>query len=346
MDFTDELMVKICRLHFLERLNYKQISEELKLSRYQVTRMIDKAMEKGIVKIEINEKYENSFSNLSTQIKKYFGLKSVFIVDSEKKDNCSLYKNLGIKAAKILEKTIKDKDIIAVSSGYTMASIAKSLRRMSFKVKGVRIIESYGSEYISSLSLSSHEISSMFAEKIGSNPYIINTPIIANSRVDRDMFLRQKSMKKIFEFYDKLNMILISISSLYPIINKSHLETSGLQKEDYEELIKINAVGAMNEYFFDIEGNFLKTHFYDRLISLPIEKVRMCKNTYCFVCTDTKKIALIGLLRTGIIKNLILDKYLAKEIIELSKCIKNNNDLKEIIVEDKEFYSRFNNQFD
>ena len=97
MDFTDELMVKICRLHFLERLNYKQISEELKLSRYQVTRMIDKAMEKGIVKIEINEKYENSFSNLSTQIKKYFGLKSVFIVDSEKKDNCSLYKNLGIR---------------------------------------------------------------------------------------------------------------------------------------------------------------------------------------------------------------------------------------------------------
>lgn len=51
----EDLILKICNLHFVNHLNHVEIANQLKLSRFQVGRFIRKAIDENMITIKINE---------------------------------------------------------------------------------------------------------------------------------------------------------------------------------------------------------------------------------------------------------------------------------------------------
>ena len=86
---TDEQLANIAHDYYLSKLNIADISQKYSLSRYLITKALDDAQDKGIVKINIyqntkrDEKLERKFLQL-------FDLKDVFILrnlDTKNQDN-------------------------------------------------------------------------------------------------------------------------------------------------------------------------------------------------------------------------------------------------------------------
>jgi DNA-binding transcriptional regulator LsrR (DeoR family) len=54
MSYNLELLQKVARLYYIEDLKQESIARRLKISRYKVSRVLKKAKDKGMVKIEVS----------------------------------------------------------------------------------------------------------------------------------------------------------------------------------------------------------------------------------------------------------------------------------------------------
>ncbi len=112
----ERLMVKICEMYYNQDINQKLIATELGLSRPTVSRILQNARERGIVKIIIDPIFGNNYVDLEKKLESRYGLKEVFIVDM-KQDNRDQKDELAKATATYLERLIKDDTIIGVSMG-------------------------------------------------------------------------------------------------------------------------------------------------------------------------------------------------------------------------------------
>ena len=119
------------------------------------------------------------------------------------------------------------------------------------------------------------------------------------------------------------------------------LESGDLHKDEFLELKKLNAAGNIFYYYYDIEGNFLKTNFNDRIICFPKEEIRKIPYNVAIAYGKVKKYGVIGALRTKLIKFLIIDSELAKSILDIKDI--SNREFLELYDKDIDFNNYINN---
>ena len=81
MSYNVKLMVKVSNLYYKDSLTQEEISKKLKISKYQVNRILKKAVSSGIVQINIIDPTV-SMSNLENDLEKRFGLKRAIVVEN------------------------------------------------------------------------------------------------------------------------------------------------------------------------------------------------------------------------------------------------------------------------
>ncbi len=118
---TDEQLANIAHDYYLSKLNIADISQKYSLSRYLITKALDDAQDKGIVKINIyqntkrDEKLERKFLQL-------FDLKDVFILrnlDTKNQDNEAMV----TFAAEQLQNYLKSAKVVGLTWGTLIRDI-------------------------------------------------------------------------------------------------------------------------------------------------------------------------------------------------------------------------------
>jgi deoxyribonucleoside regulator len=110
-DFNLELIVKICKLKYIEKLQQKDIAKQLKLSTAKVTRMLQKAFDMEIIQVNILDP-QNTNSELESELEKKYGLKRVLVAKKEDDSKDDTKKIIGKKLAGYLMNIFKDNDCI------------------------------------------------------------------------------------------------------------------------------------------------------------------------------------------------------------------------------------------
>jgi DNA-binding transcriptional regulator LsrR (DeoR family) len=90
-----------------------------------------------------------------------------------------------------------------------------------------------------------------------------------------------------------------------------------LSREDFMSLRALAPAGDILYHYYDIEGHFLETTFENRLVCLGANEIRKVPYTLTAVCGLEKRYALLGGLRTGITKYLVVDDLLAEEVLRI-----------------------------
>ena len=116
------LMVRVCDLYYNQGISQQQIAKDLNLSRPTVSRVLALAKEQGIVKISISNVNAVEHWELERRLEKEFGLREVIIVGENSSED-GMKESLGEAAARYLEYTIKDGNIVGVSMGSTLFEV-------------------------------------------------------------------------------------------------------------------------------------------------------------------------------------------------------------------------------
>jgi DNA-binding transcriptional regulator LsrR (DeoR family) len=315
MSYNIKLMVKVSNLYYKDSLTQEEVSEKLKISKYQVNRILKKAISSGIVQINIIDPTIN-ISNLEVELEKKFGLKRAIVVENYGLSDIELKSKLGNAAANFLIEIIKGGDIIGVSWGTTINTV---IDQLPSKInKEVEVVQITGGSHQLSVDLNCHDITRRLAKKFNAEPKLLYAPAILDSKELHKLLLQEKSIKETFEFFDRVTVALVGIGAMYPKIVSTLVKTGHINEEDFKSLKEHNAVGDVFSHFFNIDGKICDSSLKGRLVAMPVEVLLKVPYSIGVAGGRVKAEAILGALRGRYINILITDNTAAEKILKLS----------------------------
>ena len=124
----DELFQRavIARRYYLEGRTRIQIAEEFGLSRFKVARMLDEAVESGMVEIKIHNPGAIDVE-LSTALQRSYGLEHAYAVAADSTNATDHVDAVAKAMAELLQSILRAGDVVGVDCGRTLTHIAPYL---------------------------------------------------------------------------------------------------------------------------------------------------------------------------------------------------------------------------
>ena len=113
---NDETLARVSHLYYVLGLTQNEIAKRLAITRFKVHRLLVRAREKGMVRIEIDVPFAARFE-LESELIKAYGLSAAFVFPSDASDDVSISDVIGIYAASVVAGFIVDGMTIATSWG-------------------------------------------------------------------------------------------------------------------------------------------------------------------------------------------------------------------------------------
>lgn len=316
MAYDFKLMVKVATLYYKDGLTQDDISKKIKISKYQVNRILKRSMENGIVQISINDSLTN-ITEFEDKLEKELNLKRAIVVDNLGLSDKELKAKMGQAASSYLLEIIKNNDIIGVAWGTTVNEVIIHLPN---KInKNVDVVQVTGGVHQLSVNLNCQDIARRLASIFGAEPHLIYAPAIVESPDLRDLLLNEPSIKETFSFFDKINIALVGIGAIFPKVTSTFIETGSFSSDDFEKLNANHAVGDVFSHFFDINGKISDPEIDKRMITISTEDLLKIPYSIGIAGGEAKAESILGALRGKYINILVTDIKAAAKILKLAK---------------------------
>ena len=290
-----------------------EIAQEEGVSKSTISRMLQKAVDLGYVKVTIDAPIE-SVKEMEDKLKNIFHLKEIFVspnlVDDEEinlRDTCRALANN-------LDHYIEDHTVVAVSWGKTLNCLAKQIQPL--KAKDIKVVQLNGGVAKSASSTGASQIVdalTMAGHGIG---YMFPVPAIVDSKLTSDILQEETQVKNVLTLAKKAEVSIFSIGAL----SKDSIlyEVGYLKDEDFLALEEKEAVGDIASRFFDINGSIALNELNDRVVGFRLEELKEKEWAIAIAVGINKINALIGALRGGFMNVLYTDEKTAREL--LNRC--------------------------
>jgi len=311
MGYDKDLIVKVAKLHYLNKISQEKIGEKLKISRYQVSRILLKASELGIVNISIVEPI-TTLARLEDKLERHFNLKRAIVITNNDSSNEDLKSKLGSAAAKFLLDTIKDGDVIGVSWGNT---INETVCHLPSEInRDVEIVQIAGGFHRVPLNISCHDVARRLALRFNKEPHLLYSPAILKSKEVCKLLIEEYEIKEVFDLFDKVTLALIGIGAISDVL-KLYLEFGLISRQDEINIRENQAVGNVLQ-LIDSSGNSERFDLNKRSVMMPPEKLLKVPYVIGLGGGLSKFEAVSGALKGKLINILITDDTVAKKLLE------------------------------
>jgi len=315
MAYDTKLMVKVSNLYYKENLKQESIARRLKVSKYQVNRILKKALNSGMVQINIIDPTKN-ISDMEEKLEKKFKLKRAIVVENFGLSDTELKAKIGQAASRYLLDIIKEGDTIGVSWGTTINEV---INYLPTKInRSVEVVQITGGSHELSIDLNCHDITRRFASKFGVNPHLLYAPSIVDTKIMHDMLLEETSIKKTFNHFSKLTIAMVGIGAMYPRVISTLVRTGHISGNDLESLKTSGAVGDVYSHFFDIHGKTCDSKLSERIIAMPVKELLRVPYSIGIAGGELKAEAILGAIRGKYINILITDSNAGEKIMKIS----------------------------
>jgi deoxyribonucleoside regulator len=308
--FSTEEMIKVSKMYYELKLTQKEISERLCYSRPTVSRIIDSAFKKGIIKVQIN--YESSsLEILANKIKEKYHLNKVIVTPNYLDNEELIRQDVGKALAEYLFSICTNGTILGLSWGTSLSYTIPFLKKSN--AKDIVIVQLNGGIAKNTFSTGSSMLLEKYANAFSSNFYLLPLPTIVDSVEMAEIISKDSIIEETLLLGKKANIAVFGIgnTSLESVLYKG-----GYFKDDsYTKLVASGAVGDICSRYYDKEGKIVDIELNRRTIGLELEDLKLKDRSIAIATGISKLQAVLGALKGGYINELFIDEGLAKKII-------------------------------
>lgn len=306
-----ELLVKIASFYYKEGKSQDDIASIVGLSRSQVSRLLSKAIDEGIVHIQIQdseiEKYE-----IEKELRNAFNFYDCNVVEDAGSNLEEFYERLGVAAGEVLRRAIRDDDIVGVSSGKTLFHVTSHMPNINRRgITLVPVVGSIGPKNSRWQALSS--ISNL-SNKWNCSSYLLSAPSAVSSKKIRDLLLDEPEIREVVKMAKKANVVLVGMGHLKDKTS-TLFETGYLTDDDLIELNEKNAVVSCCGSVLNSEGKTVNFSGDEKTLSIKLDDFSSRTIIVAIAYGQEKINAILGALASKRINILITDMTTAKELI-------------------------------
>ncbi|HGI4669590.1 TPA: sugar-binding transcriptional regulator [Streptococcus agalactiae] len=310
-----KLLAKVAYLYYMEGKSQSEIANELGIYRTTISRMLAKAREEGLVRIEISD-FNPEIFQLESYFKSKYHLKDVEIVSSRKdSDTSEIEKDLAHVAAAMIRKKIKENDKVGIAWGRTLSKVVEAMR--PHPVSQVSFVPlAGGPSHINAryhVNTLVYEMSRRFQ---GSCTFINATLVQENANLAKGI-LTSKYFEGLMDNWEKLDVAIVGVGGKPKSNEQQWLDL--LNQDDFQCLDEEAAVGEITCRFFNHSGDPVNQHLAKRTIGITLEQLQKVPNRIAVAHGNYKAAALLAVLKKGYINHLVTDFSTALNILRLDK---------------------------
>ena len=217
----DELFLRavIARRYYLEGRTRVEIAEEFGLSRFKVARMLEEALESGMVEITIHDPGAIDVG-LSTDLQRKYSLQHAYAVSAESKNTDDRVEAVAKAMAELLQSILRDVDVIGVDCGRTMTRIAPYLTALP-KCDVVQLTGLAGG-----LSSNGADLTRRISEVTGGQSWPLYAPyVVADARTARSL-ASTPQIKAAVANHSRVTCALVSVGGWTPEASQVYTSVS------------------------------------------------------------------------------------------------------------------------
>jgi DNA-binding transcriptional regulator LsrR (DeoR family) len=228
---------------------------------------------------------------------------------------------VGGLVSNYLAQTLKGGTVVTVGQGRNVSSVAHHMgvitpRDCKF-VCGIGGIHPRGGRF------NADHICRQLAKKYGGSSETLYAPAYAENKDQKLAFMQNATVKQTLDLARKADMAIVGVGDMS---ENSYMVDLGWFTADEVVQSRLNqgVVGDFAGYdFFDIQGQAANTVMSDRVIGLGLEEFRMISEVIAIASENSKPMALLGALRTGVIDVVATSVSNALTVLNLDEQMKN-----------------------
>ncbi|MCI8326763.1 MAG: sugar-binding transcriptional regulator [Lachnospiraceae bacterium] len=304
-------MIRVAKKYYELHMGQLEIAKEEGVSKSTISRMLQKAMDLGYIKVKIDAPTESS-KTLEDDLKKLFHLKEVFVNLNLVDDEEAIVRDTCRALAKNLNSYVKDNSVVGVSWGRTMNCLAKEIERID--ARNIKVVQLNGGVARSANLTGASQIVDALTQAGDGVGYMFPVPAIVDSKVIATVLKEDSNVQGVLDLAKAAQVTIFSIGAFS---KKSILyEVGYLEGEDYHALEKAGAVGDIACRFFDINGKIADENLNERVVGLELEELKKKEWSIAIAVGEQKIDAVIGALEGGFANVLYTDEKTARLLLE------------------------------
>jgi deoxyribonucleoside regulator len=314
-DSLRNLLAQIAFMYYEQELTQNEIAAQLGLSRVKVYRLLKQAKIEQVVQININWPIARD-PELERLLIETFGLKEAMVLKTVSPDHTPTLQLLGQLGAYYLERVLVDGSTMTVCLGRSTYEVIDAIRP-GFQAK-VRVAQAMGSMPFTMQELDSAALANRLAQKLGGEVLYLSSPAMADSPQAAEVLRRQREIERTLAAARQADVALLGIGNLDP-------DTSGFVKAGFiipKELLALTADGAVGDMagqIYTLSGDLHPCEYNQRVIGVTFSELCQIPLTIAVAGGVEKAKAILGGLRTCIIKVFCTDDQTAREVLRLNR---------------------------
>lgn len=303
-----ELLYRVAHYYFINGYSQIDISRMENLSRPQVSRMIARARELGMVRVEVLPYQNSDLSPLEDRLRRRLGIDAVHIFPADKPDSpdSRFISALGAWLSRELPQ-------------FRRIGLARSrtVYRVSFRLipqnvgDGMCFTPLQGNAGTNIPWLQSSSILDRFASNFNAEAVFTQCSVLTPTEA-LDTPLEQERFRLLQSGWNDLDAALFGIGAK-PDFNSSFIrEVVG---PVYPELLNMDPTGDLFGSYFDENGKMFDSPAGYTLVSFPVSDLRTIPHAICVAAGAEKAQAICVAARQGYIKTLAVDETAAYALL-------------------------------
>lgn len=303
---SDELFQRavIARRYYLEGRTRVEIAEEFGLSRFKVARMLEEALESGMVEIKIHDPGSIDVG-LSTDLQRKFSLQHAYAVAADSKNTADRVEAVATAMAELLQSILQDGDVIGVDCGRTMTRIAPHLTTLP-KCDVVQLTGLAGG-----LTSNGADLTRRISEVTGGRSWPLYAPYVVSDARTAASLASTPQIEDAFANHSRVTCALVSVGGWSPEASQVYTSLSAEEAASfYRAGVRAETCGLL----MDVNGQRV-AGLDERRMGISEEGLRAIP-TVVAICAGAAKIeATKAVLRSGLISALVTDTEVAAAVL-------------------------------
>lgn len=306
------LLTKVSRLYYDDGLNQDDIVTRLDLSRSKVSRLLQQARDRGIVKTVVIPP-PGIYSEIESRLESKYRIQEAIVADVRNPESPEmLSRELGVAAADYLMRVISVDDVIGIAWGYTISGMVAALEAKAFP--DVQVLQMTGGIGKPKSETYATELCHRMARLLSCKLMLLPAPGVVRDQQMRDIYLSDNHIQEAVALFDKISLAFVGVGSptSHTIMAR---DLSILTQSDLNDVLVRGAVGDIALRFIDQNGDPVPSGMDERVIGIDLEQLKRIPRVIGVAGGPNKVDAIRGALRGRIIDVLITDQSTAKSLL-------------------------------
>lgn len=295
-------VVAIARRHYIDGKSRVDIAAERGISRFKIGRILQAAVEAGIVRVEVRAPTGIDYE-LSEDMRTRYGLRRALAVQTA--DETRVREPLGQVAADLLREIVTADDVLGIDCGRT-------LREMTGHLGGIAhcdVVQITGLGGM--VGDTAVDITRMVSEASGGRVYSLFAPIVVADARTAEAMRTHRAFRSTFAAYARVTKAVVAIGAWSQ--GQSQIP-SLISEEETSRLAAAGAVAETGALVVDADGRRI-LDLDSRRVAISESQLRAVPDVIGVGGGQGKTAAVHAVLKAGLLNSIITDVHLARRLL-------------------------------